>query len=360
MMAHPGVPQGRGAGTPPGPGGRRALSDGWPPIDREDEQLRRFGRIAAVLFIAGSVCAIPSILVREPAPPPTIYLLTALAVASGLVCLAIPWERLSRRWFHALAVAAIVEVALAVGLGDRAFAWFYVFIAIFAAYVFTSRRAIAAHVVLVCAALLLPAVYDPDSANDTLVRGFVAMPVLILAAAIVTYLRECLEANQDAYRRLAARDELTGVGNYRSFREYLAQEIGRHERHGREFALIVADLVRFKDVNEELGHLEGDHVLRRVGHTLAGGVRVQDLVARHGGDEFSVIAPETGSRGAAELAIRIEQAVGEISVDGRAVRALTGWAVFPGDGTTPDDLLRKADRNLRLRKREDHVAERAS
>ena len=333
-------------------GARKDSVDRTPGVESEALERRRYGRVAGTLFILGSLGTVPSLLVREPPVEPTIFLFTLLACASGAICFLIPWERAGASWFHVLTAAATLEVALVVAFADLAFDWFYVFVAVYAAYVFTSRWAIAAHLALVAAALLAPTVYDPDSANQALFSGLIGIPSLVIAAVIVAYLRERLEARESAYRGLAARDPLTGVGNYRSFRDYLAQEIGRHARTGREFALLIVDLDQFKDVNDRLGHLEGDHVLREVGQTLAASVRVQDIVARHGGDEFSVIAPETGAGGAAELAARVERAVSDGFVDRMPITASTGVAVFPRDGVEPEELVRHADEALRERKRE--------
>ena len=77
---------------------------------------------------------------------------------------------------------------------------------------------------------------------------------------------------------------------------------------------MLLDMNRFKDVNEEHGHLEGDRVLREVGQALAATVRDQDTVARQGGDEFSVLAPETGTVEVMALASRLQRALSLIRV----------------------------------------------
>ena len=94
-------------------------------------------------------------------------------------------------------------------------------------------------------------------------------------------------------RELAGRDPLTDVGNYRLLHERLHYELHRHQRVNGQLAVLLIDLDRFKQVNERLGHAAGDDVLRRVALTLRGAVRQQDTVARQGGDEFAVLAPDT-------------------------------------------------------------------
>ncbi|MCC6830399.1 MAG: diguanylate cyclase [Thermoleophilia bacterium] len=108
----------------------------------------------------------------------------------------------------------------------------------------------------------------------------------------------------------AASDPLTGLANHRVFRERLAVEAERARRHGRELALAVFDIDRFKLVNEALGHRGGDAVLVDLGQRLAAACRDGDLVARVGGEEFAWIMPETDSWGAwcAAERIRVEVA----------------------------------------------------
>ena len=327
-----------------------------PSVDSEDTLVIRHGKVAGILFIAAALGALPSLLFADASYRTEALAITALACASGVLCLRAPWERLSRRWLHVATAAATFEVALVAGLADQIYSWFFLLVAVYAGYAFATRRDVALQTLLICAALLTPLVYESGTTDETLTRALIAIPIVLLAAGLVTYLRECFEANQAVLGELATRDALTGVGNYRSFRRQLAQEVARHTRHERELALVVIDLVGFKQINERLGHLEGDHVLQQVGRTLAAEVRVEDLVARQGGDEFSVIAPDTGAHGAALLASRIEDAVRDITAGGRRVRASTGWAVFPTDGRTPDALLANADEALRAHRRENHRA----
>jgi diguanylate cyclase (GGDEF)-like protein len=146
----------------------------------------------------------------------------------------------------------------------------------------------------------------------------------------------------------ARRDPLTGLGNYRSLHEGLREvTAGEAER----FALLTLDVDSFKAINDAHGHLEGDRLLQEVGRVLEENVRANDVVARQGGDEFSVLLPETDEAGAAMLAHRIEEALATIAAAGQTpVRASIGMAVFPQDGATADELLEKADRDLRTTK----------
>ena len=100
-------------------------------------------------------------------------------------------------------------------------------------------------------------------------------------------------------------DSLTGCVNRRGFEQALACEVARSTRAGSELALLALDLDHFKTVNDTLGHLAGDSVLREVGALLLRAARAGDVVARTGGEEFSMVLPDTSGAGAFQLASRI-------------------------------------------------------
>jgi len=318
------------------------------PITEERLQ-RRYWLLAAVLFIGGGLGAVAADAIHRPTHDGTVYLLPLLAVVSGLVCGALA-NHVSRRWLHLMTTIATLEIALTVWLAGDVFSTYYILIAFYAAYVFQNRWAIAFQFGLASLAALAPALYEPDTARQTLERGLVLIPTLLLTAGAITYLREQLEASETRYRQLSERDPLTGVANYRVLTDRLPAEVERHRRHDRELAVVVMDLNNFKRVNDELGHQDGDRVLQEVAGALMGSVRSHDVVVRHGGDEFAVIAPETDRDQAEALAERLRDAVTRVAVDGDSLTATTGCAVFPEDGDTVNTLLAEGDRAMRASK----------
>ena len=207
--------------------------------------------------------------------------------------------------------------------------------------------------------LLLPLLLGSFSQRQTLVLAIVEAGCLALVAAGIVLLARRLRVSHEALWALARRDELTGVGNYRSLHERLAEEIARHRRHSREFVLILIDLDGFKAINERFGHLEGDRLLAEIGSALRDEVRAEDAVFRQGGDEFAVIVPEANAEEAEEVAARLRTRVARRGFGSdvkRPVSATTGFAMFPVDGDTVNDLLGFADTDLFSAKRDGRAA----
>jgi diguanylate cyclase (GGDEF)-like protein len=316
-----------------------------------ESAMRRYGLMAAALLIAGGLAAIPNNLLHDPHHPPTIYLLVALALVSGGICLLVPWQRLPRRSLHVVGVVGSIEVLLAVWFGDPIFAWYYIFVVIFAAYAFPSRRDVAFQLGFAILMMLAPSIIGYDDNKLQLADLLVQVPSLILAAIVIVWLREQLERSREAYRYLSRHDPLTGVGNYRQLHQALTAELARHSRADRRFALILLDLDDFKGVNDSFGHLAGDRILRDVAEVLEESIRPGDTIARHGGDEFSVIAPETSAAEASSLALRLEAGVQRVVAGGAHLSASSAFAIYPDAGQSADDLIGAADDALKREKR---------
>jgi diguanylate cyclase (GGDEF)-like protein len=313
----------------------------------------RGGRLGGLLFCAGALFSALGTLTFDATPTIWVFAVISLALLTGIACLSIDWQRIPAPWIDfvpAIATAQITAIVWGMGADGRAYSWLYLIVVITVACSIRNRAVIAAHMALVLVCLAAPlansAIASSDALRDLLASG----PTLILTGALVTYFRERLEASRAAYQKLSERDPLTGLGNYRTFYERLEYEIVRHQRHQRRFAVMLLDLDGFKQVNDTFGHLEGDRLLREVGKVLATTVRDEDSVARQGGDEFSVLAPETTWGEVIALAARIRDALADVVADDRVIGTSIGWAIYPENGETIDELLAHADTQLRNNK----------
>jgi diguanylate cyclase (GGDEF)-like protein len=146
-------------------------------------------------------------------------------------------------------------------------------------------------------------------------------------------------------RELAVSDSLTGLANYRRLVEVLGNEIERAKRGGSEFALLLFDLDGLKKINDLYGHLVGTRAICRVAGALRIHSRAIDTAARQGGDEFALVLPETGGKGAQEVAFRVCDRVAK-DVEAPHISISAGIAVYPQDGQTIEALLSAADQAL--------------
>jgi diguanylate cyclase (GGDEF)-like protein len=240
----------------------------------------------------------------------------------------------------ACATAAVVALA---GGGEAV--WAAVPAALLAAG--TAQRQVAGALsgaLVVAAAIVAGRAATPHGAA----RPTLSLLVLVPAASVAVLLavRERLERERDALRASAMSDPLTGAANRRALLARIDYEIARHGRTRRSFAVLMLDLDGFKLLNDRFGHPAGDDLLREVAGALARVIRDQDTVARVGGDEFCVLAPETDQAGANRLVGRVEAAVAQVVAGVDALGAGVGAALYPHDGTTPAGLLEAADQRL--------------
>ena len=173
-----------------------------------------------------------------------------------------------------------------------------------------------------------------------------------VAAAVGVYLN--LRVN--SAHSEAVRDPLTGLPNRVLLDDRIEQAFRRSRRSGEPFTLIAIDLDGFKEVNDVRGHRAGDLVLKTLARRFEAVLREADTVARVGGDEFVVLSMGTGADDRASALVgRLRHALRRpFKVDGAAVEidGSIGWAVFPDDGATAEDLLAHADGQMYATKRD--------
>lgn len=192
---------------------------------------------------------------------------------------------------------------------------------------------------------------DIDAMNagalDYLVKGEITPRMLERSLRYALKLGDTLEA----LRRLATRDQLTGLLNRREFDRILAEERERAVRFGHRLALVMVDVDHFKTINDTRGHPVGDAVLREIAGRLAAQVRTVDRAVRFGGEEFALILVQTDAAAAIEVARRVctEIAGVPVALEGGLALDVTvsaGVAVLPDDARTEAALVEAADRAL--------------
>lgn len=180
------------------------------------------------------------------------------------------------------------------------------------------------------------AILSWNAFNRVGVFALIAYTVTLQAKLRISLEREKLRANTDS---------LTGLLNKGAFRDRVEGEMNRARRYHHPISLAFIDLDNFKHVNDTQGHARGDKLLQDVAETIVLTIRNTDLVARVGGDEFSVFLPETDER---EVRMAIEKLVKALDI----MTSQSGWQVTASIGVvtctevndTYDELLGKADK----------------
>jgi len=168
--------------------------------------------------------------------------------------------------------------------------------------------------------------------------------MILLAATLVDNVRLFGQV-----RHRATSDSLTGLANYRRFIDALQSELERSGRTNRPFSVLLMDLDKLKEINDRYGHQTGTRAICRVAEVLRQHCRAIDTAARYGGDEFSLLLPETSESAARRVASRIKQHL-EAGTEKPKLTASIGVATHPASGTSVQHLLESADQELYAQK----------
>jgi diguanylate cyclase (GGDEF)-like protein len=164
--------------------------------------------------------------------------------------------------------------------------------------------------------------------------------LFLFAAYVISALRGRLDREQE----LARTDQLTGIANRRRFGELADAEIRRSRRYSEPFTVIYLDIDNFKNVNDTLGHSEGDRLLRQVAETITAAIRESDTVARLGGDEFGLLLPETAGDAAVTVANKIHAGLKGQVEQHWPVTFSIGMVTYLEAPASTDEMIRVADR----------------
>jgi hypothetical protein len=181
-----------------------ARRDGNPTVDEmAPSERRRLGRLGGLLMMIASAAAAPASAFLDPAPQPPEYLINVAGILAGAALTIVPWARLPERALYLIPLGATVYVVLGVSLYSDDFAFYQVLIAVYTAYVVRERTTFLWLMAFFTAATLAPLLYVDESFDDLMHHILVTLPVMIISAAVVRYLRDALARRELQYRRFA-------------------------------------------------------------------------------------------------------------------------------------------------------------
>ncbi len=256
-------------------------------------------RAAAFLWGGGAFLVYASVALR-PAPGSFIPGMLAIATAAVATALLLLWlgERVPEWMFHLLLIVGTVLVsALTVFDGARAsaFAFLYIWVALWV-YNFFALRAAIAHTLVVGLACAIA--FKVKGVDDAFVRWAVILGTLAISGLLTHRLVQLATA-------LALTDPLTKLANRRRFDDELATQLSRAGRDSAPISVAIFDLDHFKRFNDDMGHHMGDRHLELTARSWSSLLRPGDVLARYGGEEFALVLPRTQSEGAMEVVQRL-------------------------------------------------------
>lgn len=340
---------------------RRLLRQAQAPLSEPDLDLAR--RMSGIFWLIGGIVT----LLLLPLDPP-IEEIGAAGTIFGILGVGVSLEvglrhlrkevSLERIYFAGYAGMAMIGalVYLAGGAGSP-YHYLYMLPILFAAAAQPPRRVLA-FAAFVGVVIWAPLFYEDSGAGTALDIGTQLVTLLAIGSAvwvlfvILRLQRRIILRQRAEAETLAREDSLTGLGNRRAFTEMLELEVARARRGSRPLSVMICDLDDFKATNDRNGHEAGDELLRRAAQRLRHTARQSDACFRWGGDEFSLLLPDTDREQGERLAERIRDAVAEVALpDGAAPLQITCGVAQLVPGQEARGLVARADDDLLERKR---------
>ena len=316
-------------------------------------------RFAALLFgLGGVTIAVVSIgQMVEPLTP-----LAGAAIAAGLISLALScvWagaSGLSEKWLHLAWGAAYGLLALAIALAGRSGTALLDLIPAIVMYGFLLFTTRTAAFYLIFGQGLYGAFAIGAGFADGITRTVITTVVIAIVGGLVAKLRLVTVRFARTNRELSERDALTGLANLRALRGRIVDVTERASSQQLQPVVVAIDLDEFKQVNDVHSHSTGDRVLIAVARAVSDRVRIDELVARRGGDEFIVVISDADPQYADAVVQRIADAIARarsrVCPDIRPTASVASVPWQPGE--TPDDFLHEADIALHGKKAESRL-----
>ena len=254
-----------------------------------------------------------------------------------------PWVLIA---LPALTTAVISAGVYSAGFTGRSTQVLYIWVALYCAF-FLSRRQMALQVAWIAAAYAGVLALRTETLDESALPWLLIVGTAAIVAVVLGLVRETVTGMLRSLADAAHTDPLTGLENRRGLEQRIDLEVERARRHDRSLTVVIGDLDHFKRINDTLGHRAGDEALMLVGSILNDRKRRVDAVARTGGEEFTLVMPDTDRHEAYLVTERLRAEVERRLAGERMPLTLSfGIAAYPEHGRETGPLLEAADQAL--------------
>ncbi len=318
------------------------------------QALRRLKRnpqlfIITMMGIFGVLGITPYIIYRAYNANFMVAIADMFAVMSIIIAVIYAWRTNDtvKPGLYLSVIFSAVATLVTINLGINGFFWIYPLI-LFNFFIITPIRALVT-MLAVLTSLVLYNIFDPGSVFSSNYQ-MISFLVTCLLASFLSFIFAYRTQHQHArLEQLAAHDPLTSAYNRRVMAEEL-RKAAQDRRSGRIYSLLIMDLDHFKRINDSFGHSAGDQVLIDFVSIVRSMIRENDMLFRHGGEEFAILLPDTNQEGLRTIADAIQKAVfSKLSSPAGSVSVSIGGATLTAS-TNWEDWINRADEQLYLAK----------
>ena len=318
------------------------------------QALRRLKRnpqlfIITMMGIFGVLGITPYIIYRAYNANFMVAIADMFAVMSIIIAVIYAWRTNDtvKPGLYLSVIFSAVATLVTINLGINGFFWIYPLI-LFNFFIITPTRALVT-MLAVLTSLVIYNIYEPGSVFSSNYQ-MISFLVTCLLASFLSFIFAYRTQHQHArLEQLAAHDPLTSAYNRRVMAEEL-RKAAQDRRSGRIYSLLIMDLDHFKRINDSFGHSAGDQVLIDFVSIVRSMIRENDMLFRHGGEEFAILLPDTNQEGLRTIADAIQKAVfSKLSSPAGSVSVSIGGATLTAS-TNWEDWINRADEQLYLAK----------
>ncbi len=320
-----------------------------------NQAIRRLKRnfqlsIITMMGLFGVLCITPYAVYRTYNANFTVAIADSFAIISIIIAVIYAWRTNDtvKPGLYLSIIFSATATFVTINLGINGFFWIYPLI-LFNFFIISPGRALVT-MFIVLSSLVIYHAFKPDTVFSSNYQMISFLVTCLLASILSFVFAYRTQHQRDRLQELAAHDPLTGAYNRRVMTEEL-RKAARDRRSGRKYSLLIMDLDHFKRINDSFGHAAGDQVLIDFVSIIEAMIRENDMLFRHGGEEFALLLPDTNEQGLKTIADAIQKEVfNKLTSPAGPVSVSIGGALLTSSDNW-EEWINRADQQLYLAKK---------